>query len=163
MELEKKQKVIEVIDKHKKEKGSLITIFQEIQEIIGYLQEDIFPLISERINIPLSEIFGVATFYADFYLTPHGKYTIKACKGTACSVKGSKKVISAIKNATGIKEGETTQDYLFSFQTVSCLGACALSPVMIVNKDYFGKMTPDKVETILSQYNTNNNRKENDN
>jgi NADH:ubiquinone oxidoreductase subunit E len=104
------------------------------------------------LNIPLSRIFGVVTFYAQFYTTPRGRYTVRVCRGTACHVRGGKSVLKAVQQALGIGEGETTPDFKFTFETVACLGACALSPVLLVNKNYYGKLTPAKVEKVLKQY-----------
>lgn len=145
-------KLNEIIEKYIDTEGALISVLQDAQEMFGYLSKDVMVGIGRGLKIPLSQIYGVVTFYSQFYLTPHGKYTIRVCRGTACHVQGSKKVLSTIKNITGLKEGETSQDLKFTLETVACLGACALSPVMMVNKDYFGKMTPKKVATILHQY-----------
>lgn len=152
MTKEEKEKLLNIINKHRNDKGALIPVLQEAQDIIGYLPEEVLNLISKELNLPPSKIYGVVTFYAQFYLTPHGKYTIRACRGTACHVRGGKKIISTIKRITGLKEGETSSDLKFTFETVACLGTCALSPVIMINKDYFGKMTPKKVTTILGQY-----------
>jgi len=147
-------KVEEIISKYKDKdiEGALIPVLQETQELFGYLPKDALIKIGRGLKIPLSQIYGVITFYSQFILTPPGKYVIQACSGTACHVQGAKKVISTIENVTGLKEGETSSDFKFTFKTGTCLGACALSPIMMINKDYFGKMTPKKVKTILSQY-----------
>ncbi|MDI6736075.1 MAG: NADH-quinone oxidoreductase subunit NuoE [bacterium] len=145
-------KLNEIIDKYRETEGALIPILQEAQEAFGYLPKDVLVGIGKGLKLPLSQIYGVVTFYSQFFLTPHGKYTIRACRGTACHVQGAKKIISTIENLINLKEGETSPDLKFTFETVACLGACALSPVMMVNKDYFGKMTPKKITTILSQY-----------
>jgi NADH:ubiquinone oxidoreductase subunit E len=129
----------------------LIPILQEIQEAYGYLPSAVLRWVSERTGIPSSRIYGVVTFYAQFFLQPHGKHTVTCCRGTACHVRGSKKIINAVKGQLGIEEGETTEDMLFSLETVACMGACALSPVMVVDKVYHGKMTPRRAEQILQQ------------
>jgi NADH-quinone oxidoreductase subunit E len=129
----------------------LIPILQEIQEAYGYLPADVLRWVSARTGIPASRIYGVVTFYAQFFLKPHGRHTVTCCRGTACHVRGSKKIINAVKAQLGIEEGESTADMLFSFETVACMGACALSPVMVVNKTYYGKMTPRRAELILRQ------------
>ncbi len=147
-------KLNEIIEEYKDTKGALIPVLQDAQEMFGYLSKDVMVRIGRGLKLPLSQIYGVVTFYSQFYLTPHGKYTVRVCRGTACHVQGAKKILSTIKNITGLKEGETSQDLKFTFETVACLGACALSPVMMVNKDYFGKMTPKKATTILNQYGT---------
>ena len=129
----------------------LIPILQEIQEAYGYLPAAVLRWVSERTRIPTSRIYGVITFYAQFYLKPHGRHTVRCCRGTACHVRGGKKIINAVKGQLGLEDGETTQDMLFSFETVACLGACALSPVMVVGSTYHGKMTPRQAEQILQQ------------
>ena len=107
---------------------------------------------AKRLHIPTSRIFGVITFYAQFYTTPRGRHTVRVCRGTACHVRGGKNVLKAVQQALGIGEGETTPDFKFTFETVACLGACALSPVLLVNKNYYGKLTPAKVGKVLKQY-----------
>lgn len=145
-------KLNEILEKYKDTEGALIPVLQAAQDIFGYLPKDVLIRIGRALKLPLSKVYGVVTFYSQFYLTPHGKYTIRACRGTACHVQGAKKLISTIEHITGLKEGETSKDLKFTFETVACLGACALSPVMMVNKDYFGKMNPKKAITILKQY-----------
>jgi NADH-quinone oxidoreductase subunit E len=141
-----------VFEKYRGEEGVLIPVLQEAQEIYGYLSEELLAAIGKRLHIPLSRIFGVITFYAQFYTTPRGRYTVRVCRGTACHVRGGKNVLKAVHQALGIGEGETTPDFKFTFETVACLGACALSPVLLVNKNYYGKLTPAKVEQVLKQY-----------
>lgn len=148
----KEELLRELVEKYKDEPGALIPIFQEIQENFGYLPEEALIFVSEEMDIPLSRIYGVVTFYSQFYLTPRGRNTIRLCRGTACHVRGAKFVLRRVEEALGIKEGETTDDFEFSLETVACLGACAMGPVMVVNLTYFGKMSPKKVETILKQY-----------
>jgi NADH-quinone oxidoreductase subunit E len=141
-----------ILKKYSGEEGSLIPILQEIQEIHGYLSEEILTLIGKRLHIPTSRIFGVVTFYAQFYTTPRGRHTVRVCRGTACHVRGGKHVLRAVQQHLGIGENETTPDFKFTFETVACLGACALSPVLLVDKNYYGKLTPAKVEQVLKQY-----------
>ena len=141
-----------VFEKHQGEEGALIPVLQEAQGIYGYLSREVLATIAKRLNIPLSRIFGVVTFYAQFYTTPRGRYTVRVCRGTACHVRGGKNVLKAVQQALGIGEGETTPDFKFTFETVACLGACALSPVLLVNKNYYGKLTPAKVGKVLKQY-----------
>lgn len=129
----------------------LIPLLQEIQEAYGYLPPPVLAWVSEQTKIPTSRMYGVITFYSQFYLEPHGKHTIRCCRGTACHVRGGKKVIKDVTATLGIDEGETTEDMLFSLETVACLGACALSPVMVVDKTYYGKMTPRRASQILQQ------------
>ncbi|HUL30243.1 MAG TPA: NADH-quinone oxidoreductase subunit NuoE [Thermodesulfobacteriota bacterium] len=146
------RKLDSVFERHRGEEGALIPVLQEAQEIYGYLSEELLAAIGKRLHIPLSRIFGVVSFYAQFYTTPRGRYTVRVCRGTACHVRGGKNVLKAVQQALGVGEGETTQDFKFTFETVACLGACALSPVLLVNKNYYGKLTPAKVEKILRQY-----------
>ncbi len=129
----------------------LIPILQEVQKVYGYLPIPVLSWVSERTGISTSRMYGVITFYAQFYLEPHGKHTVRCCRGTACYVRGGRRVINAVKSTLGIDDGETTGDMLFSLETVACLGACALSPVMVVDGTYYGKMTPRRAEQILKQ------------
>ena len=145
-------RIDEALAKHRGEEGTLIPILQEAQEIYGYLSEELLAAIGKRLHLPLSRIYGVITFYAQFYTTPRGRYTVRVCRGTACHVRGGKNVLKAVQQHLGIGEGETTADFKFTFETVACLGACALSPVLLVNKNYYGKLTPAKVEQVLKQY-----------
>ena len=143
----------EIIERYSKLEGGLIPALQETQEIFGYLPKDCLKKIARGLAIPESHIYGVITFYAQFSLSPHNKYVIKVCRGTACHVQGAKKIIAAVSKVTGLKEGKTPPpNSKFTLETVACVGVCALSPVMMINDSYFGKMTPKKVRTILSQY-----------
>jgi NADH-quinone oxidoreductase subunit E len=145
-------KLIEgVLDELAEVKGSLITILQRTQEIYGYLPEDAIKYISTRTGIAESEIMGVATFYTQFRLTPVGKYLIMLCQGTACHVNSSELILQTIRDELGIDDGETTDDGLFSLKCVACLGCCSLSPVMMINGDTYGSLTPDKTKKILKE------------
>ncbi len=130
----------------------MIPVLQEAQSIYGYLPEEVLAYISRGLKIPLSRIYGVVTFYAQFYLTPRGRHTVRVCRGTACHVRGGKNIRKAVQQFLGIEENETTPDFKFTFETVACLGACALSPVLLVDKTYYGKLTPGKVEKVLKLY-----------
>lgn len=141
-----------VFKKHQGEDGALIPVLQEAQEIYGYLPEGLLAIIGKRLHIPLSRIYGVISFYAQFYTTPRGRYTVRVCRGTACHVRGGRNILKAVQQFLAIGENETTPDFKFTFETVACLGACALSPVLLVNKNYYGKLTPAKVEQVLKQY-----------
>ena len=127
----------------------LIPILQKVQEAYGYLPAGILMDVSKRTGIAASRIYGVATFYEQFYLEPHGRHTIRCCRGTACHVKGGPNIIKTLKRTLGIEPGETTEDMEFTFETVACLGACALAPVMVVDGTYYGKMTYRKVDLVL--------------
>ena len=127
----------------------LIGSLQETQDHYGYLPKETIDKLAELTSTPVAEIYGIATFYSQFYLEPHGKYSIKLCRGTACHVKEAPKILSAISSYLGIKDGETTDDMLFSLESVACLGTCFLSPVMLIEDQYYGKLTPQSAVEIL--------------
>ena len=131
--------------------GSLITVLQHTQDIYGYLRKEAIEKISERMNIATSEIMGVGTFYTQFRFQPVGKYLIMLCQGTACHVNSSQLILETIKDELHIEDGETTQDGLFSLKCVACLGCCSLSPVMMINDNTYGSLTPDKTKQILKE------------
>jgi len=147
-----KVEVDKILEKYEREAGGLISILQEVQETYGYLPQEILSYLSGHSKVPLSKIYGIVTFYAQFSLVPRGRNTIKICQGTACHVKGGKRVLSKLEKALGIKAGQTSSDLKFTLETVRCLGTCFLAPVMMINRDYFGKLTPDRVSSILGQY-----------
>ncbi|MDE6470349.1 MAG: NADH-quinone oxidoreductase subunit NuoE [Eubacterium sp.] len=140
-----------VLDELASVKGSLITILQKTQDIYGYLPKEAIEYISQRTNIAESEIMGVATFYTQFRLTPVGKYLIMLCQGTACHVNSSELILQTIQDELGIADGETTEDGLFSLKCVACLGCCSLSPVMMINDNTYGSLTPEKTKQILKE------------
>jgi NADH-quinone oxidoreductase subunit E len=131
---------------------ALIPVLQKIQKSYGYLPPKVLTEMSDRTGIPASRVFGVATFYEQFHLTPHGRYTIRCCRGTACHVRGGKKIIQAIMRNLDLEEGGTTDDMRFTFETVACLGTCFLAPAMMVNNDYYGHLTANKIKSILKSY-----------
>ena len=131
--------------------GSLITILQNAQEIYGYLPVDVILHISQRTGIKVTKIMGVATFYSQFRLEPVGKYLIMLCQGTACHVNGSLQIEKTINEYLGIKDGETTEDGLFTLKNVACLGCCSLSPVMMINDETYGSLTPEKAISIFKE------------
>ncbi len=141
----------DVLDKYADVKGSLITILQKAQEIYGYLPTDVIYHIAERTGNTPAKVMGVATFYTQFRFKPVGKYLIMLCQGTACHVNGSERIESTIKEQLNISDGETTEDNLFTLKNVACLGCCSLSPVMMINGETYGNLTPAKVTEILSQ------------
>jgi NADH:ubiquinone oxidoreductase subunit E len=145
-------KLDSVFDRHQGEEGVLIPVLQDAQEIYGYLSEEVLVTVGKRLGIPMSRIYGVVTFYAQFYLSPRGRHTVRVCRGTACHVRGGKNIRKAVQQFLGVEENETTPDSKFTFETVACLGACALSPVLLVDKNYYGKLTPAKVTQVLKQY-----------
>ncbi len=126
-----------------------IPLLQRLQEAYGYLPREVVLEVSQRTGLPASRLFGVATFYAQFYLTPRGRHLVRCCRGTACHVRGGKNVISTAEKVLGIRDGETSSDMSFSLETVACLGACALSPVAVVDGRYLGKTTPARLEHVL--------------
>ncbi|MCX7702762.1 MAG: NAD(P)H-dependent oxidoreductase subunit E [Planctomycetota bacterium] len=130
----------------------LIPLVQAIQAEYGFLPKEALVKASHHFRIPLSRFYGVVTFYAQFYLTPRGKHTIRCCRGTACHVRGAAKVIETVEQELGLKEGETSEDLSFSFETVACLGACALAPVVVLDERYYGQMNPEKVRVLVRQY-----------
>ena len=149
---EQEAKLLEVIAKYKGQKGALMPIMQEAQEIYGYLPYQVQKIISDETGIPIEKIYGVATFYAQFSMSPKGKYVVAVCLGTACYVKGSGAILEEVEKALGIEDGGCTPDGKFSIEVCRCVGACGLAPVMIVGGDVYGKLTPDKVADILAKY-----------
>lgn len=139
----------DVLAKYADVKGSLITILQKTQEIYGYIPIDAVYHIAERTGSTPAKVLGVATFYSQFRFQAVGKYLIMLCKGTACYVNGADRIAEAVKEELGIGDNETTADGLFSLSLVSCLGCCSLAPVMMINEDTYGSLTPDKVKKIL--------------
>ena len=139
----------DVLDQYADVKGSLISILQKTQEIYGYVPIDAVYHISERTGLSPAKIMGVATFYAQFRFQAVGKYLIMLCKGTACYVNGADRIADAVMEELGIGDNETTADGLFSLSLVSCLGCCSLAPVMMINEDTYGSLTPEKVIKIL--------------
>jgi len=127
----------------------LIPLLQQIQDEYGHLPAEVLHHVSERTGIPTSRMYGVITFYSLFHLEQRGRHTVRACRGTACHVRGGKGVIQAAQNYLGLADGETGEDFMFSFETAACLGACALSPVVVADGVYSGKVTPERVEQIL--------------
>ena len=140
-----------VLNEYADKAGSLITILQSTQEIYGYIPTDAIYHISERTGLSPAKILGVATFYSQFRFKAVGKYLILLCKGTACFVNGADRIAEAITEELGIGDNETTEDGLFSLSLVSCLGCCSLAPVMMINDDTYGSLTPDKVKEILRE------------
>ena len=140
-----------VLEEYAPVKGSLITILQHTQDIYGYLPKEAIELISDKTGIASSEIMGVATFYTQFRFEPVGRYLIMLCQGTACHVNGSELILQTVKDELGIDDGQTTEDGLFSLKCVACLGCCSLSPVMMINEDIYGSLTPDKTKKILRE------------
>ena len=132
--------------------NDLIPILQQIQGEYGYLPREVLAEMSKRTGIPTSRIYGVTTFYEQFHLEPHGRHTIKCCRGTACHVKGGPNITEKIKSQLGVEPGETTDDMRFTFETVACLGTCFLAPVIMIDNDYYGHLQPKDIKDILERY-----------
>jgi len=135
-----------------KDRSNLIALLQDIQEIHGYIPEEAMNEVAEFLGMPLSAVYGVATFYNQFRLTPLGKNVIRVCRGTACHVKDSANILAALEIELGIKVGETTRDKLFTLEQVACIGACSIAPVINVNEDYFGRLKVKEIPKILKKY-----------
>ena len=145
-------KVTPLIEEYRGQKWALIPLLQEVQEEYGYIPPQTIGPIAEALHLYPSEVQGVVTFYSQFSLKPRGKNVIRVCKGTACHVRGGRSILKIAKRELGVDEGDTTEDYQFTLETVACLGACFLAPTMMVNKNYFGKLSPPKMASILKQY-----------
>ena len=141
-----------VIQELKNEPGCLMPIMQRAQDIYGYLPIEVQTIISDELSVPLEKIYGVATFYSQFTLEPKGQYQISVCLGTACYVKGAQAVYDKLKEILGIDEGGCTPDGKFSLDSCRCVGACGLAPVMMINGDVYGRLTPDMIQGILDKY-----------
>ena len=149
---EKYQQLQAVIDAMKGTKGALMPVMQEAQAIFGYLPKEVQQFIADGLGVTLSEVYGVSTFYAQFVLEPQGEHVIGVCLGTACYVKGSQKVLDKLVEELQIDVGRTTADGKFTIQATRCLGACGLAPVMMINDEVYGRLTPDEIPGILATY-----------
>jgi NADH:ubiquinone oxidoreductase subunit E len=145
-------KLTEIIEKYANDTHAVVAILQDIQEEFNYLPKEALIKVSGELDIPLSRILSVATFYKAFSLEPRGKYPINVCLGTACHVRGGARIMDKIERELGIQRGETTEDLNFSLDEVRCLGCCGLAPVMMVGKDIHGKLSESKVVPIIEQY-----------
>ncbi len=144
-------KVNKILSRHRGQKDELIVILQEVQREFGYLPSEAIGLVSRFLRISESTIFGVATFYAQFKFAPSGKNKIMVCRGTACHVRGAPRIVEEVEKQLGIKDGQTTEDMEYSLETAACFGSCALAPVMVINNNVYGRMTPAKVREILGK------------
>ncbi|NLM43098.1 MAG: NADH-quinone oxidoreductase subunit NuoE [Clostridiales bacterium] len=149
---EKMKKLDQVIETHKDQPGSLMPVLHETQEIFGYLPEEAQKKISKELNIPMAEIYGVATFYSRFTLKPRGEHTIGVCLGTACYVKNAQQVFERLQKELNVKPGDTTEDGKFTLEATRCLGCCGLAPVITIGEDVYGKLVPDDIPEILNKY-----------
>ncbi len=146
------KKLDKIIEKFKGKPGGLIPVLEEAQVTLEYLPVSVQKRIAKGLNLPLSRVYGVVTFYSFFTMTPRGRHTVRVCLGTACYVRGGKAISEKITREFGVKEGETTPDRRFTFESVRCLGACGLGPVVVVDNDVHGRMKPAKVKEVLNQY-----------
>lgn len=149
---EKEKKLQEVLIKYSQTKAPLIPVLHEAQEIYGYLPLSVQETIAKSLDMPLSEVYGVVTFYTHFSLYPKGKYKIQVCLGTACYVKGANNILDEIKEQLGIEVGQCTKDNKFSLDACRCIGACGLAPVIMINEDVYGTLVPKDVANILKKY-----------
>ena len=149
---EQEAKLKEIIARHKDQPGAIMPCLQEAQEVYGYLPVEVQTMIAEGLGVSLEEVFGVSTFYSQFSLTPKGKYNVSICLGTACYVKGAAAVLDKLTSALGIQPEECTPDGKFSLTACRCIGACGLAPVMTINNEVYGRLTPDEVDSILAKY-----------
>jgi len=147
-----KGKLLSIIEAYRNKKWGLIPLLQAIQEEFGYVPPVAVESVADAMNMYPSHVQGVITFYAGFSTEPKGRCVLKVCRGTACHVKGGKSILRMIQKDLGLKEGETSIDYQFTLETAACLGACFVAPAMMVNRDYFGKLSPPKVTSVLEQY-----------
>jgi NADH-quinone oxidoreductase subunit E len=138
-----------LIERYKSKKGNMIPLLQGIQEIFGYIPKDAFIKVSKETRIELSDMYGVATFYAQFRLKPVGKHIIKVCHGTACHVQNAKELTNALQDSLKVTDGDTTEDGLFTLESVACLGCCSLAPVLMIGDETYGKLTGDKAVKIV--------------
>jgi len=141
-----------IFAKYKGEKGALIPILQKTQEQLGYLTQDSISEVAKFTGMSESEIYGVASFYAQFYFSRRGKHTVKVCLGTACHVRGGQSILDEVRRELEIESEGTTDDYEFSLERVACFGSCALAPVMVIDKDIYGRMSISKTKDILNKY-----------
>lgn len=146
------QKTEAILSKYQHAEGLLVSILQDIQAEYNYLPKDALLTVSRGLDLPMTRVYGVATFFKAFSLQPRGRHTIQVCLGTACHVRGSAKILETIQRELGIEPGSTTEDQRFSLETVNCVGACALGPVVVVDGEYSGEMTTEKVMPLLNKY-----------
>ena len=147
-----RERLSPILAPYRRQRGALIPVLQKVQEELGYLPEEAVSEIAHFLGISESEVYGVASFYAQFRFERQGEHTIKVCQGTACHVQGGPRILEAVERELGIQSGETTGDYKFSLERVACFGSCALAPVMVVNKTVYGRMTIAKAKKILAEY-----------
>jgi len=145
-------KLDKILSKYKGQEGALVSVLQEVQAEFGWVPPEAIEPIADALKVFPSQVYGVLTFYPQFYLTPRGRNTIRVCRGTACHVQGANANLGTVEHVLGIKEGETSKDLKFSVEPATCLGKCFSAPVMMVNRKYYGKLVSSRVEAILKQY-----------
>jgi len=146
------KKIDQIITRYKKDEGALVPLLQDVMREYGYLPGETLKRIAQKLAIPLSRVYGLATFYKSFSLTPRGRHLISVCLGTACHVRGAPRIVEKIERDLGIKEGETTKDLKFTLETVNCLGACALGPLIVIDEKYYGRLNSTKMDKVLKEY-----------
>ncbi len=147
-----RQRVKPILDRYQRDPNLLVSILQDVQAELSYLPEEAIKEVSQGLEIPLTRVYSVSTFFKAFSLNPRGKHLINVCLGTACHVRGADKVLDGMEHELDILSGETTPDFKFTLETVNCVGACALGPIVIIDGKYHGQMTPDKVSSVLKKY-----------
>ena len=152
MDSVREEKVEEIIREYDSSRDSLISILQDVQSEYRYLPESILKLVARKLGLPLIQVYGVATFFKAFSLKPRGKHLLSVCLGTACHVRGAPAVLDEVERKLCIEPGETSEDMQFTLETVNCLGACALGPIMVMDGEYHGQMVPGKVQTTINRY-----------
>lgn len=152
------EELTEILNQHQSEKGALIPILQGVQQKLGYLPREAISEVAKFTRMSESEIFGVASFYAQFHFTRRGKHTVKVCLGTACHVLGGEHLLDEVRRGLQVESGGTTEDGLFSLERVACFGSCALAPVMVLDTNVYGRMNPSKAKDILAEYRENENQ-----
>lgn len=156
------EKVDQILEKYGYRHDSLIGIMQDLQRLENYLPPETIRYVSQRLEVPLTRLYHIATFYKSFSLEPRGRHIVRVCLGTACHLNGAVQNQEQIERTLQIKEGETTKDMMFSLETVNCLGTCALAPVTMVDAEYYGEVTPGRIEKILSLYSKTSGSVENE-
>ena len=149
---EQEKQLRDMIAEHKNSPGALMPVLQQAQDIYGYLPVEVQEIIAEELNVPMEQVYGVATFYSWFSLEPKGEHVIRVCLGTACYVKGSQNVLSELERRLGIEAGHTSPDGKFSLEATRCLGCCGLAPVMTIDDEVYGRLTPAMIPDILKQF-----------
>lgn len=152
-ELDPRWQLLEdILSAHRGDSGALIQVLHAAQDVFGFVSEEVQEKVAEALNVPLSEVYGVATFYSLFSLKPRGKYKIGVCLGTACYVRGAAQVLAELEKQLGVKVNDTTDDGKFTLEVTRCIGACGLAPVITINEDVYGRLEVDKVKEVLAKY-----------